>query len=124
MADIIYVSDLDEIKRLLKENNTQRKRKAKRIVFKCPKCGKETSSILNNFSHKDEFLCPVCSRKKTNLKIYGVEHALQSEQTKEKARGNPLQYSCLENRHGQRSLAGYMGSQRVRHDQVTNNNNW
>ena len=30
--------------------------------------------------------------------------------------GNPLQYSCLENPHGQRSLAGSMGSQRVRHD--------
>ena len=31
--------------------------------------------------------------------------------------GNPLQYSCLENSHGQRSLVGYpMGSQRVRHD--------
>ena len=32
--------------------------------------------------------------------------------------GNPLQYSCLENPHGQRSLAGLqsMGSQRVRHD--------
>ena len=31
--------------------------------------------------------------------------------------GNPLQYSYLENPHGQRSLAGYsMGSQRVGHD--------
>ena len=30
--------------------------------------------------------------------------------------GNPPQYSCLENSTGQRSLAGYMGSQRVRHD--------
>ena len=32
--------------------------------------------------------------------------------------GNPLQDSCLENPHGQRSLAGLqsMGSQRVRHD--------
>ena len=33
--------------------------------------------------------------------------------------GNPLQYFCLENPHGQRSLAGYiqfMGSQRVGHD--------
>ena len=32
---------------------------------------------------------------------------------------NPLQYSCLETPHGQRSLAGYLqsiGSQRVRHD--------
>ena len=29
--------------------------------------------------------------------------------------GNPLQYSCLKNPHGQRSLAGYqsIGSQRV-----------
>ena len=31
-------------------------------------------------------------------------------------RGNPLQYSCLENPHGQRSLSG---SQRVRHDSTT-----
>ena len=31
--------------------------------------------------------------------------------------GNPLQYSCLENQHGQRSLqVQYMGSQRVGHD--------
>ena len=31
---------------------------------------------------------------------------------------NPLQYSCPENRHKQRSLVGYksMGWQRVRHD--------
>ena len=34
------------------------------------------------------------------------------------ANGNPLQYSCLENPHGQRSLAG-MGSQRVGHDWAT-----
>ena len=32
--------------------------------------------------------------------------------------GNPLQYSCLENPHGQRSLAGY-GLQRVRHNWAT-----
>ena len=32
-------------------------------------------------------------------------------------KGNPLQYSCLENPHGQRSLTGYSTwSQRVRHD--------
>ena len=30
-------------------------------------------------------------------------------------RGDPLQDSCLENAHGQRSLAGSMGSQIVRH---------
>ena len=32
--------------------------------------------------------------------------------------GNPFQYSCLENPHGQRSLAGYNPwvSERVRHD--------
>ena len=30
--------------------------------------------------------------------------------------GNPLQYSCLENPHGQRSLAGSMRSQRVGYD--------
>ena len=30
--------------------------------------------------------------------------------------GNPLHYSCLENPHGQRSLEGSMGLQRVKHD--------
>ena len=34
--------------------------------------------------------------------------------------GNPLQYSCLENPHGQRSLEGYsLGSQRVGQDSAT-----
>ena len=34
--------------------------------------------------------------------------------------GNPLQYSCVENPHGQRSLAGYChGVARIRHDLVT-----
>ena len=35
--------------------------------------------------------------------------------------GNPLQYSCMENPHGQGSLVGYspQGSQRVRHDWAT-----
>ena len=33
--------------------------------------------------------------------------------------GNPFQYSFLENPHGQRSLAGSMGLQRVSHDWVT-----
>ena len=36
-----------------------------------------------------------------------------------KENGNPLQYSCLENFYGQRSLEGFMqsmGWQRVRHD--------
>ena len=36
--------------------------------------------------------------------------------------GNPLQYSCLENPHGQRSLVSYIGSMglhRVRHDWAT-----
>ena len=32
------------------------------------------------------------------------------------AHGNPLQYSCLENPHGQRRLAGEMGSRRVGQD--------
>ena len=30
-----------------------------------------------------------------------------SESSPEGGYGNPLQYSCLENRHGQKSLAGY-----------------
>ena len=35
--------------------------------------------------------------------------------------GNPLQYSCLENPHGERSLVGYRSvSQRVGHDWATN----
>ena len=35
---------------------------------------------------------------------------------------NPLQYSCLENPHGQRSLGGLksVGSQRVRHNREAN----
>ena len=34
--------------------------------------------------------------------------------------GNPLQYSCLENPHGQKSLAGYSPwGHRVGHDSVT-----
>ena len=35
--------------------------------------------------------------------------------------GNPLQYSCLKNPHGQRSLVGYSprGHKRVRHDLAT-----
>ena len=33
--------------------------------------------------------------------------------------GNPLQYSGLKNPHGQRSLAGYNPSQKVRHSWVT-----
>ena len=36
--------------------------------------------------------------------------------------GNPLQYSCLENSHGQRGQAGYhqsIGSQRVEHNWAT-----
>ena len=33
---------------------------------------------------------------------------------------NPLQYSCLENPHGQRSLEGYSSQgRRVRHDWLT-----
>ena len=34
----------------------------------------------------------------------------------EAGHGSPLQYSCLENPHRQRNLAGYMGSQRVGYD--------
>ena len=40
----------------------------------------------------------------------------------ERGHGNPLQYSCLENPYGQRSLGGLqsMGSLRVRHNRATN----
>ena len=37
--------------------------------------------------------------------------------------GNPLQYSCLENPHGQISLA-YMRSQRARHNRATKHSMW
>ena len=33
---------------------------------------------------------------------------LDREDSSEGEHGNPLQYSCLENPHGQRSLAGYI----------------
>ena len=44
-----------------------------------------------------------------------------SGRSPEEGNGNPLQYSCLENPHGQRSLGGLqaIGSQRVRHDRAT-----
>ena len=44
--------------------------------------------------------------------------SLGREDPLEKEVANPLQYSGLENPHGQRSLAGYslLGSQRVGHD--------
>ena len=44
--------------------------------------------------------------------------SLRQEDSPGGGHGNPLQYSCLENPHGQRSLAGYIqstGLQRVRH---------
>ena len=39
----------------------------------------------------------------------------------EEGNGNPLQYSCLRNPHGQRSLVGYSpwGHKTVRHDVAT-----
>ena len=37
--------------------------------------------------------------------------------------GNPLQYSCLENLHGQRSLAGYSSWGRKELDTTEHNNN-
>jgi len=39
----------------------------------------------------------------------------------EEGNGNPLQYSCLEKSHGQRSLVGYSpwGLKRVGHDLAT-----
>ena len=46
----------------------------------------------------------------------------ESERPPEEGNGNPLQYSCLENPHKQRSLAGYSpwGHKRVGHDWVNN----
>ena len=44
--------------------------------------------------------------------------SLGQEESLEKGSGNPLQYSGLEN-HGQRILVGHIGSQRVKHNQVT-----
>ena len=44
-----------------------------------------------------------------------------SERSPGEGNGSPLQYSCLEKSHGQRSLAGYSPwSHRVRHDRSTN----
>ena len=40
-----------------------------------------------------------------------------------KGNGNPLQYSCLENRHGRRNLSGYSPcNRRVRHDWASEHN--
>ena len=46
-----------------------------------------------------------------------------SRRSPEEGNGNPLQYSCLENPHGQRSLGGLqaIGSQGVRRDRATDN---
>ena len=38
------------------------------------------------------------------------------ERCPEGGHGNPLQYSCLENPHGQKSLVGPWGCKRVRHN--------
>ena len=44
-----------------------------------------------------------------------------SERSPGEGNGSPLQYSCLEKSHGQRSLGGYSPwSRRVRHDRSTN----
>ena len=47
--------------------------------------------------------------------------SLGHEDSPGEGNGNPLQYSCLENPHGQRSLVGLqsMVSQRVGQDQAT-----
>ena len=42
-----------------------------------------------------------CRRLETRVRSLGPEDALEEEN------GNQLQYSCLENPHGQRSLAGF-----------------
>ena len=44
-----------------------------------------------------------------------------SRRSPEEGNGNPLQYSCLENPHGRRSLGGLqaIGSQGVRRDRAT-----
>ena len=42
----------------------------------------------------------------------------QSGRSPAEGHGNPLQYSCLENSHGQRSLAGYSPQGRKESDMI------
>ena len=69
--------------------------------------------------HRSGFPCGSDSKESTNNagdlgSIPGLWRSLGG------GHGNPLQYSCLENSHGQRSLEGYSPwGHRVRHDWVT-----
>ena len=60
---------------------------------------------------------PICQCRRS--KRWGLDP--RSGRSSGGGHGNPAQYSCLENPHGQRNLAGYSlwGRQRVRHDLAT-----
>ena len=47
------------------------------------------------YEHQRIIQWPIISRSSSSLPLFGGGH------------GNPLQYSCLENPHGQRNLVGY-----------------
>ena len=56
--------------------------------------------------------------KESACNMGGLGLILGLERCRGQGCDNPLQYSCLENPHGQRSLQS-MGSKRVRHQRVT-----
>lgn len=52
------------------------------LIFTCQACNKETSQrflYTKRFLEKN-FICKACAREQTNLKRYGVKHALQNKQ--------------------------------------------
>ena len=66
--------------------------------------------------HESQHARPPCPSPTPGVQIYNKGLYIQRPG---EGRGNPLQYSCLENPHGQRSLMDYtqsMGLQRVRHN--------
>ena len=69
--------------------------------------------------HESQHARPRCPSPTPGVQIYNKELYIQRPG---EGRGNPLQYSCLENSHGQRSLMDNtqsLGLQRVRHDWAT-----
>ena len=103
--------------------------------------------VLRIKVHVVLFWRPHCIRKESNtqeqiscLKKKKIQLCLQISQhdfcvsngepflslSKGEGNDNPLQYSCLENPHGQRSLVGYSpwGRERVRPDRGTKQQQW
>ena len=80
---------------------TERRQKAKK---------KDEAEVLRGFPGGSDSKESACNAGDLGL-IPGLGRSLGGGQ------GNPLQYSCLENPHRQRSLVGYSprGSQSVRH---------